>query len=101
MEQTKRDRRGWVLEECLKRGMDLRQSFNNWPYETKMYPAIKAITAAAPLDWGWNRVTTRDVIRTLCWDRVRAFNRRTKSTKHQGTGLEQKEQKEHGKTLPF
>lgn len=29
MEQLKRERRQWVLEECLKRGMDLRQSFNS------------------------------------------------------------------------
>lgn len=79
MEQAKRDRRQWVLEECLKRGMDLRCSFNTWPYKTRMYPAIKAITAAALEDWRWDRVTTRDVIRTLCWDRVRSYNRRNKS----------------------
>lgn len=45
-----------------------------------MYPAIKVTTAAAPSDWGWNRTTTRDIIRTLCWDRVRSQNRRIRST---------------------
>lgn len=45
-------------------------------------------------------MTTRDVIRTLCWDRVRAFNRQTKSTKHQGINPKQKEQKEHRKADP-
>lgn len=87
MEKIKREHRQWVLEECLKRGMDLRQNFASWPYETRMYPAIKSITAAAPAEWGWDRLVTRDIIRTLCWDRVRSKNRRAKETnpnKHPG-----------------
>lgn len=95
MEQIKRERRQWVLEECLKRCMDLRQSFNSWSYETRMYPAIKAITAAAPPDWGWDRTTTRDIIRTLCWDRVRSQNRRIRST-----GREVKKRKPNGNATP-
>lgn len=47
-ERIKRDRRQWVLEECIRRGMDLRLNFGSYPYETKMYPAIKGITQGAP-----------------------------------------------------
>jgi hypothetical protein len=32
----------------------------------------------APREWGWDRRVTCDVIRTLCWDRVRSQNRRNK-----------------------
>lgn len=78
VERNKRDRRVFVLEECLKRGMDLRQNFSAYSYETKMYPAIKHIESIAPPDWGWDRSVVRDVIRTLCWDRVRSKNRRGK-----------------------
>lgn len=80
-ERVKRDRRQWVLEECIKKGMDLRATFNSYPYETKMYPTIKWITHTAPADWGWDRITTRDVVRTLCWDRVRTMNRRARMSK--------------------
>lgn len=80
-ERIKRDRRQWVLEECIKKGMDLRATFNSYPYETKMYPTIKWITHMAPADWGWDRITTRDVVRTLCWDRVRTMNRRARMSK--------------------
>lgn len=59
--------------------MDLWQRFHSWPYQTRMYPAIKVITAAAPADSEWTRVRTRDVIRTLCWDRVRSYNRGIRS----------------------
>lgn len=75
--RIKRDRRQWVLEECIRRGMDLRRSFNSYSYESKMYPAIKSITKSAPAQWGWDRSITKDVIRTLCWDRVRTVNQRT------------------------
>lgn len=74
--RTKRDRRLWVLEECIRRGMDLRRNFNSYSYESKMYPAIKSITKSAPAQWGWDRSITKDIIRTLCWDRVRTVNRR-------------------------
>lgn len=77
-EKMKRDRRKFVLEECMKRGMDLRQNFNSYPYESKIYPAIKTIISATPPSWGWNREVTRDMIRTLCWGRVRTENRRNK-----------------------
>lgn len=78
-QQKKRARRSWVLEECIRRGMDLRTNFNAYDYELKMYPAIKGITQSAPLEWDWDRSVTRDVIRTLCWDRVRNENRRIKT----------------------
>lgn len=78
-ERIKRDRRQWVLEECIRGGMDLRLNFSSYPYETKMYPAIKGITQGAPPEWGWDRMVTKDVIRTLCWDRVRSMNRRIRA----------------------
>ncbi|KAL0631701.1 hypothetical protein Q9L58_009445, partial [Maublancomyces gigas] len=57
--------------------MDLRRNFSSYSYESKMYPAIKSITKSAPAQWGWDRSITKDIIRTLCWDRVRTVNRRT------------------------
>lgn len=78
--RDKRDQRRFVLEECLKRGLDLWSNFSTYPYETKMYPTIKWITTIAPPAWGWDRVIIRDIIRTLCWDRVRSMNRRYKAS---------------------
>lgn len=46
-QQTKRARHNWGLEECIGRGMDLRSNFNSYPYDNKMYPAIKGTTYAA------------------------------------------------------
>lgn len=86
-ERRKRDCRAFVLEECIKRGMDLRQNFSAYAYETKMYPAIKGITAAAPSSWAWDKMVTRDVIRTLCWDRVRSRNRRVKDAVQKQTNI--------------
>lgn len=54
VERNKRDYRAFVLEECLKRGMDLRQNFSAYSYETKMYPAIKHIESIAQPNWGWD-----------------------------------------------
>lgn len=77
--RDKLDRRRFVLEECFKRGLNLRSNFSTYPYESKMYPTIKWITAIAPPAWGWDRVIARDIIRTLCWDRVRSINRRNRA----------------------
>lgn len=101
--KIKRDRRQWVLEECLKRGMDLRTKFQSYPYPTKMYPAIKSITSFAPKDWCWDRKTTEDVIRTLCWDRVRTMNRRAAKSlklrqKKPGTALTSPPEDDAGNT---
>lgn len=52
-----------------------------------MYPAIKGITAAAPSSKTWDKMVTRDVIRTLCWDWVRSRNRRVKDVVHVQTDI--------------
>ncbi|KAH0603576.1 uncharacterized protein H6S33_007898 [Morchella sextelata] len=74
-----RARRQWVLEECLGRGMRLDCTFKSYPYETKMYPSIKTIHAISPKEWGWNREVVRDIIRIMCWDRVRNFRARDRA----------------------
>ncbi|RPB14501.1 hypothetical protein P167DRAFT_572232 [Morchella conica CCBAS932] len=75
-----RARRQWVLEECLCRGMRLDCTFKSYPYETRMYPSIKAIHAISPKEWGWSREVVRDIIRVMCWDRVRNFRARDRAS---------------------
>ncbi|KAI5845147.1 hypothetical protein DFP73DRAFT_594286 [Morchella snyderi] len=84
--QIKRLRRQWVLEECIRKGLDLRAPFHSYSYQNKMYPAIKHITSLAPPEWGWDRDVTKDVIHTLCQDRVRSMNRRTDGLKGKPRG---------------
>lgn len=85
-EAVKRERREWVLEHCIQRGMDLRRHFKSYPMEPVMYPAIKAINLAAPPEWGFDRVIVSDIIRTLCWDRVRTINRRKRARERRARG---------------
>lgn len=84
-EREKRERRRFVLDQCIRRDMNLRRNFNAYHYDEKMFPAIRGITKAAPAAWNWDRSVVKDIIRTLCFDRVRTMNRHVKEkAKEQG-----------------
>jgi hypothetical protein len=72
--RNKREWRRSVLHQCIKQDMFSKEPLNSYPYETKMYPAIKYIADIAPPEWDWDRLTVRDIIRTICLDRVPTIN---------------------------
>jgi hypothetical protein len=78
--RNKREWRRFVLDQCIKQDMYLKEPFNSYPYKTKMYPAIKYIADIAPPEWDWDKLTVRDIIRTICLDRIPTINRRDKNS---------------------